>query len=113
MSIILGLTALFVAFIALWVASEALKGTRKSSEAILRAQTVRFSEAMSTTNAMVNALTERLARLEEDMAKLSESKAASRKALTDMERRKRLERTTEAASSDGAAANRQTRTGTG
>ncbi len=109
MSIILGLTALFVASIALWVASEALKGTRKSGEAILRAQTIRFSEAMSNTNAMVNTLTERLVRLEEDMAQLNESKAASRKALADMERRKQAERAAEA----GAAANQQTKTGTG
>ncbi len=107
MSIILGVTALFVAFIALWFASEALKGTRKSSEAIIRAQTIKFSEAMNTTNAMVNGLTERLVQLEEDVAQLSESKAASRKTLADMERRKRAEREAE------ATANRQTRTGTG
>ena len=109
MSVILGLTALFVALIALWFASEALKGTRKSGEAILRAQAVRFSEAMNTTNAMVNTLTERLVQLEEDMAKLNESKASSRKALADMERRKRAERVAEAT----AAADRQTKTGTG
>ncbi len=109
MSIILGLTALFVAFIALWFASEALKGTRKSSEAILRAQTVRFSEAMGKTNAMVNALTERLVRLEEDMAQLSESKTASRKTLADMERRKRAERVAEAVAATGPEA----KTGTG
>ncbi len=107
MSIILGVTALFVAFIALWFASEALKGTRKSSEAIIRAQTVKFSEAMSSTNAMVNTLTERLVQLEEDVAQLSESKTASRKALADMERRKRAEREAQ------AAANPETRTGTG
>ncbi len=109
MSVILGLTALFVALIALWFASEALKGTRKSSEAILRAQAVRFSETMNTTNAMVNTLTERLAQLEEDVAKLSENRATARKALAEMERRKRAERTAET----GAATNRQTKTGTG
>jgi len=108
MSIIIGLTALFVAFIALWFASETLKGTRKSSEAILRAQSVKFSEALGKTNAMLNTLTERLVQLEEDVAQLSESKAASRKALADMERRKRVERTAEV-----AAANQEGRTGTG
>ncbi len=110
MSIILGLAALFVALIALWFAGEALKGTRKSGEAILRAQAVRFSEAMSHTNDMVNGLTERLVQLEEDVAQLSESKAASRKALADMERRRRAERAEREAQ---AAADPKTRTGTG
>jgi len=112
MSLILGFTSLFVAFIALWFASEALKGAGKGSQALIRAQTAKFAEAIGETNRVVNAINERVERLEKEVADISEGKTAARKALADLERRNRADKAAEATTT-APSGQADAKTGTG
>jgi len=113
MSLILGFTSLFVAFVALWFASEALKGTRKGSQALIRAQTAKFAEAIGETNRVVNDISQRVEHLEKEIADMGEGKTAARKALADLERRKRTENATGATAAPATSGQGSSKTGTG
>ncbi len=85
MAVIIGFTGLFVALMALWFASEALKEVRNRNQMLLQAQTSQLSSALEKNNKAVNDLNERMKTLANQVRDLQEARAVSQETLAKLE----------------------------
>ncbi len=105
MAVIIGFTGLFVALMALWFASEALKEVRNRNQMLQKAQTSQLSSALEKNNKAVNDLNERMKTLANQVRDLQEARAVSQETLAKLEKSKpRQNRDTVAAEPSQAVA---------
>jgi septal ring factor EnvC (AmiA/AmiB activator) len=85
MALVVGFTGLFVALLALWFASEALKEVRNRNQMLQKAQTTQVSSALEKSNKVVSGLNERVKTLANQVSCLQEARAVSQETLAKLQ----------------------------
>ena len=85
MAMVVGFTGLFVALLALWFASEALKEVRNRNQMLQKAQTTQVSSALEKSNKTISGLNERMKALANQVRGLQEARSVSQETLAKLQ----------------------------
>ncbi|HIJ43592.1 MAG: hypothetical protein QF511_02435 [Rhodospirillales bacterium] len=85
MAVVIGFTGLFVALLAPWFASGALKEVRNRNQMMLKAQTTQLTSALEKSNKAFNDLNERVKTLANQVRGLQEVRAVSQETLAKLQ----------------------------